>query len=487
MSRSILIFSIILLAFTLGACNEEPRADLRKAVKDAFKQDDIAFEAMSYNFLSMLEAHRYAELDEQMQALQKMYEQGANEWAVLSAYSLFSTSEERYGPDFDAWVEQNKGYWTGRLARGIYHVSVAWDKRGTKYISETPREQIEQMSHHFSLAKKDINAALKQTPRAIVGYSMLLQIARGTGTETDKQKVIDAALKISAATYYLRWQHMVGLEPKWGGSMQRLREFAHDAQKWREQNPRLYALLGYEHSVMAEQAESQEKYEKAVQSYTKALAYAPVGGWFRSRAWCYKKLDRLDEANRDLSAVLEFSPDDVDLLVRRADIYITKKHYPSAIADLEHALELNPKFELASNNLGWIYAKQGDNERAAIYFDKTLEYDPDNEYALSRCGVVRERLGQLDKAELCLARAVVVAPKDASVWRNYGDVLFKRGDPKHLRALANYLKYADPELEKETYIMTKNYLAEKNYHIEPEEKSSPPARNSSTMRRSGSD
>ena len=50
MSRSILIFSIILLAFTLGACNEEPRADLRKAVKDAFKQDDIAFEAMSYKY-----------------------------------------------------------------------------------------------------------------------------------------------------------------------------------------------------------------------------------------------------------------------------------------------------------------------------------------------------------------------------------------------------------------------------------------------------
>ncbi len=462
-----LLYSLLIIVFTLSlfACDEAPQPDLRQAVVEAFAQDTIALKVMSYDFLSLLEARRFDELDRQLIELQKNYEQGANEWAVLESFLIFNTNKEHYLTYFDEWVDHSDGRWTSRLARGSHHVALAWKKRGAKFINKTSQEQIDNMSHHFSLAKQDINAALAKTPRAIVGYKMLHQIANGMGEDEDKLKITKTALKVAPHSYYLRWQHISGLQPKWGGSIQQIRKFARDAQKSRQQNPRLYALLGYEHAVKGDQVERKKQFEKAIEHYTTALKYAPVGGWLRDRAYCYKKLNRFDEQTRDLNALLEISPDDADLLGRRGYAYVRKGHYPSAIADFERALELDAQLGYVSNNLGWIYYTQGDNKKAAGYFDKTLVHDPNNIYALTYCGITNARLALLDKAESCLLHALEVEPENADVWRNYGEVLHMQDNPKHLDALASYLKYADRKKEREMFNKIKKYLAEQNYPL----------------------
>ena len=467
MHKFILGSFVIVLLLNLAACNEPAQPELRNAVVEAFKQDRMALKSMSYDFLVLLETRRFDELDTQLRQLQDDYEQGTNEWAVLESFLVFYTSDQRYSPYFDEWEKYNDGAWTGRLARGIHHVSVAWDKRGAEYMSETTRKQVDNMTHHFELAKKDINAALKKKPAAIVGYKMLLQIANGMGNDEAKQKITGTVLKIAPNAYYLRWQHLHGLQPKWGGSMQQIREFTRAAQKKRQQNPRLYALLGYEYAVQADQAKRQKQYKKAVKLYSKAIDYAPVSKWLRQRASSLGKLKRYDEQTRDLNALLSISPDSADLLGRRGLAYLYKKHYPSAIADFERALELEPELSFVSNNLGWLYYSQGDMDKAANYFNTTLKHKPEDVYALAYCGTVAVRLDKLEKAESCLARAVEISPEDATAWRNYGDVLHMQNDPEHLYALAKYLKYADRENEKEMYNKVKKYLAEQNYRLPP--------------------
>lgn len=477
MHKFILSSFVLVLLLSLSACNESAQPDLRNAVVKAFKQDRIALKSMSYDFLVLLETRRFDELDTQLKELQNDYEQGANESAVLESFLVFYTDDQRYSPYFDEWVLFNDGDWTGRLARGIHHVSVAWKKRGSEYRSNTTREQVDNMTHYFELAKKDINAALKKKPTVMVGYKTLLQIANGMGDDEAKQKITGTVLKIAPNTYYLRFQHLYGLQPKWGGSMQQIRKFARAAQKKRQQNPRLYALLGYEYAVKADQAKRRKQYKKAVKLYSKAIDYAPVSNWLRQRAFSLGKLKRYDEQTRDLNALLSISPDSADLLGRRGRAYIYKKHYPSAIADFERALELEPESSFVSNNLGWLYYSQGDMETAANYFDTTLKHKPENVYALAYCGTVAVRLDKLGKAESCLARAVEISPEDATAWRNYGDVLHMQDDLEHLYALAKYLKYADRKNEREMYNKVKKYLADQNYQL--------PLSGSSTIRSSG--
>lgn len=420
----------------------------------------MALKAMPYDFLPLLKARRFDELDKQLAALQKDAEAGANEWAVLSSFEQFSNHNEDYSPYFDEWVKHNKGLWTGRLARGIHHVAVALKKRGTKFIQKTPKENIKAMQHHFSAAKEDLYDVLETTPRSLVAYKMLLQAEKANGSDAEQNRLIKEVLKFAPDSYYVRWQYITGLEPKWGGSMSRIRKFAIKSQKSRERNPRVYALMGFQYDVKGDNASRDKKYARAVVYYSKALEYAPVGSWLRRRAYSYQKLKRYDEQIRDLSTLLEVAPDDSGLLGRRGYAYVKKKQYPSAIADLERSMELNPTRSYVSNNLGWIYNNKGEYKKAASYFDKTLAHKPDNTYALTYCGIVRVRLHQLEKAKRCLSHAVEVAPEDANAWRYYGDLLHTQGDPKHIEALENYLKYADRKKEKATYDKIKHYLEE---------------------------
>jgi tetratricopeptide (TPR) repeat protein len=415
---------------------------------------------MNFDLLGLLRAKRYEKLDAELSAIQQSYEQGANEWAVLQTYLLFETSDETLASNFDAWVAREEQSWPARLARGIYHVNLGWEARGTKFSNNTPREQFDKMNEHFARAKEDISIALTQKPKALVGYSMLLQIARGNGEEPEKQRLIREIDRYIPTSYYIRWQHMVGLEPKWGGSWAQMREFARESQKWRDKNPRVYALLGYERSIKGWYAKREKDYESAADHYTQALAYAPVSNWLSNRAYVYRKLKRYDNAIADLDTLLSKDPDNARALTNRGYAYMKLKQLDSARADFARALRIDPQRRKASNNLGWMHWKRREYNEAAEYFDHTLKYHPDNYYALSYCGHTNARLRRLEKAKACYQRAAEERPEDPDAWRNYGDVLFDLKDPKHFEVLARYIQLADPDKDPVMYNKIKDYLAE---------------------------
>ena len=61
---------------------------------------------------------------------------------------------------------------------------------------------------------------------------------------------------------------------------------------------------------------------------------------------------------------------------------ITKRlTFDHAIADLNKALEINPKSALAYCNLGWTYEAMGDEREAIAHYRKALEIDPSLEAA----------------------------------------------------------------------------------------------------------
>ena len=55
---------------------------------------------------------------------------------------------------------------------------------------------------------------------------------------------------------------------------------------------------------------------------------------------------------------------------------ITKRLSSTAIADLNKAIEINPKSALAYSNLGWTYEAMGDEREGITHYRKALEIDP---------------------------------------------------------------------------------------------------------------
>ena len=66
--------------------------------------------------------------------------------------------------------------------------------------------------------------------------------------------------------------------------------------------------------------------------------------------------------------------------------------FDRAIADLNKALELNPKSALAYCNLGWTYEAMHDERKAIAHYRKALELDPSLEAARDNLKLLRATL-----------------------------------------------------------------------------------------------
>jgi tetratricopeptide (TPR) repeat protein len=53
-----------------------------------------------------------------------------------------------------------------------------------------------------------------------------------------------------------------------------------------------------------------------------------------------------------------------------------KAQYDQAIADLDKAIEIDPRLAQAYNNRGWAYIKKWQYDQAIFDFNKTIEIDP---------------------------------------------------------------------------------------------------------------
>jgi stress-induced-phosphoprotein 1 len=59
---------------------------------------------------------------------------------------------------------------------------------------------------------------------------------------------------------------------------------------------------------------------------------------YSNRAACYKQLSNFDAVISDSTAVLEYRPDDVKALIRRAQAYEACERYKSALQDVRQVL-----------------------------------------------------------------------------------------------------------------------------------------------------
>lgn len=91
---------------------------------------------------------------------------------------------------------------------------------------------------------------------------------------------------------------------------------------------------------------------------------------------------------------------------------LTEKRYEEALETFNKALEINPKDEFALSRKGYILGNLGRYEEALEAFNKVLDINPKNAFALSRKGVALGSLGMYEDALEVFNKALEIKPKD---------------------------------------------------------------------------
>ncbi len=141
-----------------------------------------------------------------------------------------------------------------------------------------------------------------------------------------------------------------------------------------------------------------EYYENAARDYAEAVALDP--GDLQDHlglAVTLTALDRFEEACWAFDTVLRAKPDNYAVYDARARLFIDSGDYEKALADLDKALDLNPRDRMNNYYRGILCAKQGDYPAAIGYFDQ----EPQMALTWLQKARVYERMGKNSEALDC--------------------------------------------------------------------------------------
>jgi FkbM family methyltransferase len=101
--------------------------------------------------------------------------------------------------------------------------------------------------------------------------------------------------------------------------------------------------------------------------------------------------------------------------------------FDQAVAAYRRAIELQPHFPVAFNNLGNTFRLQRKLNESIACFDRAIEQKPDYVNAHKNKGTALTWEGHLDEAVACYQRALEIAPDDAETHKNLGVLSLLRG------------------------------------------------------------
>jgi len=148
-----------------------------------------------------------------------------------------------------------------------------------------------------------------------------------------------------------------------------------------------------------------------------------------SLAQTWKRCDVWQNSGTLWDDTIEKYPDQVfDAYNNRGHYYLTEGRYPQALADLDHALSLNPKVARAWGNKGAVYAETNRNDSAYVCFERAIELKPDYAEAWGNRGAVRIHLNDLPGAVEDFSRAIQLKPGYRDAYTNRAMVYFQLGE-----------------------------------------------------------
>lgn len=210
----------------------------------------------------------------------------------------------------------------------------------------------------------------------------------------------------------------------------------------------------------------QGDYNQAVADYTKALQLEPndkiasdnlsnalkkrqdeamkfmvegLGAWFKND---------FDLALADLNQAIQLDPKFLAAYCNRSFLYESRGDFARAIADCNHAIELDPNFTAAYCNRGDSYRQKGEYDRAIADFSQAIQLEPDRANIYFDRGLAYFNKGENDKAIADFGQAIHPDPKIANASRGIDVNGQSRGDSDPVN---HQYAWIDPNPENSNY------------------------------------
>jgi len=218
---------------------------------------------------------------------------------------------------------------------------------------------------------------------------------------------------------------------------------------------------------LADLYESVKKPELAIKVYKRVPTSSPL---YRNAAIQMAanldSLNRADEAEKHLNALIKEHPDDLEAIMALGNVlrshkkftecvdaysrgvatltqpdksnwmlfyfrgicYERSHQWPKAEADLKKALELFPDQPHVLNYLGYSWIDQGVNlDEGMEMINKAVQQRPDDGYIVDSLGWAYYRLGNYEEAVKKLERAIELKPEDPTINDHLGDAYWRVG------------------------------------------------------------
>ncbi len=137
--------------------------------------------------------------------------------------------------------------------------------------------------------------------------------------------------------------------------------------------------------------------------------------------------------------------EDADFLVSLALSCEPATGRSTAIAALHRALEVQPDFPVALNNLANLHVAEGDIASALPLFERAVALAPGYASAHYNYGTALCRAGELVRAEAVLRRAVELTPGHANTWNNLANVLLATNRNTEAQAVLEHARRLEPD------------------------------------------
>jgi tetratricopeptide (TPR) repeat protein len=177
---------------------------------------------------------------------------------------------------------------------------------------------------------------------------------------------------------------------------------------------------------------------RAISEYTSAIGLEPHD----ARAYANRgillssKQSKYQEAIADFSKALELVPSNVDVLLLRANAYLSVSQVGAAAADAQRAAELAPEDPRAVMMRGLTFARQGDFDRAFADYTEAIRLEPRYADALANRAAIFSTRGDFDNAIHDLDVALDAAPTHVMAAYNRGYAHFAKHE--YDKAIADY-------------------------------------------------
>ena len=395
--------------------------------------------------LAMLRDGAFEALDARLSAYQEGYEAGRTpEKLATFAFSAFENSDPALEPYLNQWVARMPRSYAALLARGINYSHLGWLSRGARWARNTKREQFATMQRYFAKAVPDLYGALERNRKLSLAYGYLMAIGTATSSKETVTGIFQKALEANADSPLLRDRYMFGLQPKWGGTREKMEAYFRQAYRDLPEDQVTKELVLFALKITARRLSKDRSRREAIALYDQAVALREESLLFYRRGSNYHFLEQYDSALADYNRALELWPQDPDVLSSRGWTHRKQNRPEAALADWNRALELdllNPEF---LRYRAQALRNQGRYEEALLDLDNAMIYGAHDRRVWSiRGNLYLNHLKDYAAAATDFQRATELDPDRAGDWYSYGVALFYLIDCAMVDALRMYRRLCE--------------------------------------------